>query len=208
MSSRKCPVCLEPCFSEDTGEKILNLYAPSCHHGVCKGCIRGIMKIDQYDSKPIEDMFITENGGKLVYRSPNGWRDVFLYKCPCCNDISREYSLKFGKIFYEEEESSSTKAISIEQSFNKNVSSFDEMMNKVQSLVSSTMKEHAERYDTSRQKCGSIIKGIGSVIDRERDLIRVISYHNKRISILERNIYELEENYQSRFCAMKTQARE
>ena len=60
MSSRKCPVCLEPCFSDETGEQILNLYAPSCHHGVCKGCIRGIMKIDLYDSKPIEDIEVQD----------------------------------------------------------------------------------------------------------------------------------------------------
>ena len=208
MSSRKCPVCLEPCFSDETGEQILNLYAPSCHHGVCKGCIRGIMKIDLYDSKPIEDRFITENSGTLVYRSPNGWRDVFLYKCPCCNDISREYSLKFGKIFYEEEESSSTNVISIEQNFIKNVSSFDEMMGKVQSLVSSSMKEHAERYDTSRQKCESILKGLDTTIQRERQLNVKIEEHKKKITILKKYISELEQNYQSRFNELKKIATE
>ena len=32
--------------------------------------------------------------------------------------------------------------------------------------------------------------------------------HKKKITILEKYISELEQNYQSRFCAMKTQARE
>ena len=213
MSSRKCPVCLEPCFSEDTGEHNLNLFAPSCHHGVCKGCICGIMKKVTYGhhaalGSSLEDDF-TEDSGKLLFKDSSLYISIkFHYKCPCCNDITTSKYIKFGKVFYEEDESSNAKAISIEQSFNKNVSSFDEMMNKVQSLVSSTMKEHAERYDKSTRKCGSIIKGIGSVIDRERHLTRIIGYHNERISILKKNFSELDQNYESRFCAMKTQARE
>ena len=122
MSSRKCPVCLEPCFSEETGEQILNLYAPSCHHGVCKECIRGIMKWKAYDNTFIEDSSITEIGGKMVYSiTQYGWGGKYFYKCPCCNDVSKDYTVTFGRIFYEENESSRTKVISIEQSFKKKI---------------------------------------------------------------------------------------
>jgi hypothetical protein len=209
MSSRKCPVCLEECFSEDTGEQILTLYAPSCHHGVCKECIRGIMKRESYNSKAIEDSSITEISGKLVYSDiQNGWRGRYFYKCPCCNDISKDYTVTFGRIFYEEDESINTKVISIEQSFNKNVSSFDEMMNKVQSLVSYTMKEQAERYETSRLKCEKIIQSLDTTIRKEQQLKERITQHNKKISILKKHISELEHNYQSRFNDMKKKANE
>lgn len=207
MSSRKCPVCLEPCFSEETIGESLNLYAPSCHHGVCKECIRGIMKRESHNSIPIEDSSITEIGGKIVYNSTqNGWRGRFFYKCPCCNDVSKDYTVTFGRIFYEEDDSSGTKVISIEQSFKKNNYSFDKMMNKVQSMISSSMMEQAERYETSRQKCESMIKGVDTIIQEEIQLNERITQHKKKISILKKYISELEQNYQSRFEDMKKKA--
>ena len=77
------------------------------------------------------------------------------------------------------------------------------MMNQVQSLVSSTMKEHAERYDTSRQKCESILKGLDTTIQRERQLNVKITEHKKNIKILKKYISELELNYQSRFNELR-----
>ena len=55
---------------------------------------------ESYNSKAIENSSITEISGKLVYNDiPNSWNDKYFYKCPCCNDVSKDYTVTFGKIF-------------------------------------------------------------------------------------------------------------
>ena len=111
-----CPVC------QDENEVIL--YAPCCHHGVCKTCIPRIAE------SPLTDFVQNSSviGGILRIRS------VFLeetisYTCPICRHLSR-----------------SIRSMSFHPLPRQDVSEFSELGNKIMETTDNTMKVMSEQF--------------------------------------------------------------